>query len=197
MATATQNHTQDAGSYGGSSFKPFVLDVDTIEPDAYPGEYEARVDRVKSQMSSTGKPMLIVEWKILGTNDESEDCQKSIGGSVADFIVFAAGRDGNPGKVKLRTLRDKMGLDPDVIPTTLSGLEDLKELGQALKGQTLSIWVSSKTDADGNVRTNVHYTAPRTAGGMGPMDNGDEEEARPAARKPTAKKPAAPARRGR
>jgi hypothetical protein len=196
MATATQNHQNDAGSYGGSSFKPIPLDVDTIEPDAYPGGYEARVDRVKSQMSSTGKPMLIVEWKILGTDDESEDCQKSIGGSVADFIVFAAGRDGNPGKVKLRTLRDKLGLDPDVIPTTLNSLEDLKELGQALKGQTMPIWVSAKTDADGNVRTNVHYTAPRTAGGMGAMDNGDEEEAHTTARRTaTAKPKGKPARR--
>jgi hypothetical protein len=195
MATATQNHQEAAGSYGGSSFKPFSLDVDTIEPDAYPGQYEGRVDRCKAQMSSTGKPMLIVEWKITSTSDESEDCQKSVGGSVADFIVFAAGRDGNPAKVKLRTLRDRMGLDPDVIPTTISSLDDLKELGQALKGQTLEIWVANKTDGDGNVRTNVHYTAPRTAAGMSTMNNGDEEEeappARKAATKPTGKKPAA------
>jgi hypothetical protein len=196
MATQTQNHQNDAGSYGGSSFKPIPNDVDTIEPDAYPGEYEARVDVAKPKMSSTGKPMIIVEWKLVGTNDESEDCQKSIGSTVADFIVYQAGRNGNTAKVKQRTLRDKLELDPDCIPGVINNLDDLKPFAQALRGQTMTVWVANKTDEDGNVRCNVHYTAPRTAGVMGPMDNGDEEEEVTPARKATSiKTKAKPARR--
>jgi hypothetical protein len=177
MATQTQNqnHQNDAGSYGGSSFEPISNDVDTIEPDAYPGEYQAVVAAAKPKMSNSGKPMLIVEWKLLGTEDESEGCQKSIGSTVPDYIVYQAGRNGNTAKVKQRNLRDTLELDPDVIPGAITSLDDLKPLAQALRGQKMTVWIANKTDDDGNVRTNVHYTAPRSAGTMGAMGNGDEE----------------------
>jgi hypothetical protein len=188
------NSQNERGSYGESSFKPFDLDIDTIEPDAYPGCYKATVDRVKTQMSSTDKPMIIVEWKITSTEDESAECQKSVGGSVADFITLAPDRSGNPGRLKLRTLRDQLELDPEVIPSQVTSLADFNDFAAAIKGKSLTIWVSSKTDADGNIRTNVHYTAPKTA--LAPMADDDEEEPAPQRtavnRKPApAKKPAA------
>jgi hypothetical protein len=169
-----QNGRGGAGSYANASFQPMSYDAEVIEPDAYPGEYEASVDSVKFQLTKkTNKPMIHIEWKLTGTNDESDDCQKSIGSKVSDWIVLANDKTGNRGKVSLRTLRDQLGLDPDVIPTTISSFDDLKDLGEALKGQSMSVWVTTSTDPDGNVRTNIAYAAPKGAGAMAPL--GDEE----------------------
>lgn len=173
--SVTENHRgSGAGSYAGATFEPMSYNADVIEPDAYEGAYEATIDNVKFQPTKkTNKPMIVIEWKLTGTEDESDDCQKSIGSKVSDWIVLANDKTGNRGKVKLRTLRDNLNLDPDVIPTTISSFDDLKELGVALKGQSMPVWVTTSTDDDGNVRTNVNYAAPRGAGGMAPM--GDEE----------------------
>lgn len=170
----TQNHQNSGGSYAGASFEPMNYDVEAIEPDAYDGEYDATIDKVEFKgTKAKNQPMIVVTWKLTGTEDDSENCQKSIGAKVTDWIVLASDRTGNRGKVKLRTLRDTLQLDPDVLPTQISSFDDLKELGQALTGQSMRVWISTSTDNDGNVRTNINYTAPRGASTMAPM--GDEE----------------------
>lgn len=195
MSTTTENsnHTGKSGSYGGASFAPVSYDVEQIEPDAYAGAYEGTIDRVQFKLTQkTGQPMIVVDWKLMSTEDESEECQKSVGSTVTDWIVLANDKSGNRGKIKLRVLRDTLGLDPDVLPTQISSFDDLKDLAVALKGQTMPVWVSTNTDNDGNVRTNINYAAPRGAGGMAPMGDEEAEEA-PKATKGKATK-AAPAK---
>jgi hypothetical protein len=180
------NNVQQTQGYGGQSFEPMTYDVDTIEPDAYAGAYTGEVDNVKFKFSGSGKPMIVLEWKLTETADESEECQKSVGSNVTDWIVLANDKSGNRGKVKLRTIRDTFGLDIDL--STMS-IETVTALGAALKGQSMPVWIATNKDDDGNVRTNVHYTAPRSAG-MAPMGGQEEEEETPAP-KPATRKPAA------
>jgi hypothetical protein len=172
--TTTQNHQNSGGTYAGANFEPMSYDVEEIQPDAYDGEYEATIEKVAFKgTKSKNQPMIELSWKLTGTEDDSENCQKSIGAQVRDWIVLANDRTGNRGKVKLRVLRDTLGLDPDVLPTQISSFDDLAELGNALKGQSMKVWISTSTDNDGNVRTNINYAAPRGASTMAPM--GDEE----------------------
>jgi hypothetical protein len=190
--TQTQNHQNSGGTYAGANFEPMSYDVEEIQPDAYDGEYEATIEKVAFKgTKSKNQPMIELTWKLTGTEDDSENCQKSIGAQVRDWIVLANDRSGNRGKVKLRVLRDTLGLDPDVLPTQISSFDDLAELGNALKGQSMKVWISTNTDPDGNVRTNINYAAPRGASTMAPM--GDEEaeveETKPAT-KAAGKKPA-------
>jgi hypothetical protein len=200
--STTQNHQNNSGgaSYAGANFEPMSYDVEDIQPDAYDGAYEGQIEKVVFKgTKKDNKPMIELTWKLISTEDESEGCQKSVGAQLRDWIVLASDRTGNRGKVKLRLLRDTLGLDPDVLPTKISSFDDLAELGTALKGQTMPVWVSSSTDPDGNVRTNIDYAAPRGASTMAPM--GDEEEvveekpAPKAAGKKPAAKAAKPARR--
>jgi hypothetical protein len=190
--TQTQNHQNSGGTYAGANFEPMSYDVEEIQPDAYDGEYEATIEKVAFKgTKSKNQPMIELTWKLTGTENDSENCQKSIGAQVRDWIVLANDRSGNRGKVKLRVLRDTLGLDPDVLPTQISSFDDLAELGNALKGQSMKVWISTNTDPDGNVRTNINYAAPRGASTMAPM--GDEEaeveETKPAT-KAAGKKPA-------
>jgi hypothetical protein len=193
------NHAGKGASYGGATFAPVSYDVEAIEPDAYAGAYEGTIDRVQFRLTQkTGQPMIVIDWKLTSTEDESEDCQKSVGSTVTDWIVLAADKSGNRGKVKLRVLRDTLGLDPDVLPTQISSFDDLKDLAVALKGQSMPVWVTTSTDTDGNVRTNINYAAPRGAGGMAPMGDEETEEETPKAKKGAGKAAAAkgkPARR--
>lgn len=191
--STTQNHQNNAGSYAGATFQPMSYDVEEIQPDAYDGQYEGKIEKVVFKgTAKENKPMIEVTWKLVSTEDDSENCQKSVGAQVRDWIVLANDRTGNRGKVKLRTLRDTLGLDPDVLPSQISSFDDLAELGTALTGQSMPVWISTSTDNDGNVRTNINYAAPRGASTMAPMGDEEVEEApKPkAAAKKTAAKPA-------
>jgi hypothetical protein len=185
MATGNSIQQQTQG-YGGQSFEPMTYDVDQIEPDAYAGAYTGEIIKCGFKFSGSGKPMVVMEYKLTETADESEECQKSVGSSVTDWIVLANDRTGNRGKVKLRTLREHFGLDIDF--STMS-TDTIKELETALKGQSLPVWITTNKDNDGNVRTNVQLSAPRTAG-MAPMGGQEEEVEEPAvpARKASAPK---------
>jgi hypothetical protein len=174
-------------SYGGASFQPMTYDLDTMEPDVYPGGYRAKITDAKAKASKKGKPMIELEWTMLSTEDQSDGAQKSVGATKRDWVVFSPGRGGNFGKVKLRALRDNIGLDSDVIPTTINSLEDLKPLCAALKSQEADVWVIPGEGEEGE-DTNIQYTAPKE--GLTPMgvsDDEEEPEERPAARKAPAK----------
>ena len=183
------------GQYGGSSFAPITYDTQDIQPDAFPGEYTGEIVSAKAgPTANTGKPMVTLEWKLVATDSDDDNSQSSVGSTVKDWIVIAGDRSGNQGKVKLRTLRETLELDADILPTTLASFADFRPLCEALKGRQMPVWVTNRTDGDGNVRTNLQYAPPR-ASGMAPMATAEEEveEApKPAAKKLAAK--AAPAK---
>ena len=175
-------------SYGGASFEPMAYDLDTIEPDAYPGEYEGELTGGELKISKKGQPMIQIEWKLASTPTDDENCQKSVGSTLRDWIVLANDKSGNRGKLQIRQLKEKFGLDID-----LSSLmpEVVNEFIGAIRGQTMPVFVTASTDKDGNPQVNVNYTAPRTAG-MAPM-GGEEEETEAPAPKAKAKVAAKPA----
>ena len=183
--SVSQNTTP---SYGGAGFEPMTYDADTIVPDAYPGAYTGKLVNAKTRLTNkSSKPMLQLEWKLLATDDESDEAQASIQSTVSDWIVISNDKSGNRGKVKLRMLKEKLGLDADIIPTQITSFEDFAPFIEAIKGQEMAVFVTNNTDPDGNVRTNVDYE-PRGGQGMTPMAavaDTDEEEAPPA--KPAAK----------
>ncbi len=186
-ATNSSNNTQ---GYGGASFEPVSFDVETLEPDVYPGKYRAKCTAAIAKLSGKGKPMIEVEWKMVSTEDESDTAQTSIGANKRDWIVFASGRGGNFGKLKLRAIRTAMGLDPDVIPAQFGSLDELKPLCQAIKaGGEIDVWINDDPKGqEGDTR--LEYTEPRTGGRLAPMhtadDEDEEEEAPPAPKKKTA-----------
>jgi hypothetical protein len=186
--SSTNGSTQ---AYGGASFEPMTYDLDTIEPDAYPGEYEGKLNDGELKISKKGQPMIQIEWELASTPSDDANCQKSVGSTLRDWIVLANDKSGNRGKLKLRTLREKFGIDVDM--STLSPEVVAEFIAQA-RGQTMPIFVAASTDRDGNPQTNVNYTAPRSAG-MAPMGGEEEEPEAPAApaasKKAPAKKPAA------
>jgi len=186
MATDTQNHA-GKGSYGGQSFEPINYDVDTMEPDVYPGAYRAKCTKAEAKASKKGKPMIELTWTMTSTESEDEGPQKSIGAEKRDWIVFTGGRGGNFGKLKLRALRDGLGLDPDVIPTAIGSIGDLRDLCAALKNQETDVWVTAAEGEEGE-DTQLSYSAPKegTLSPMGGTDD-DEEPAAPPAKATKAK----------
>jgi hypothetical protein len=170
---AGNNQTEHShASYGGSSFEPIQnWDIDKIEPDVFPGKYRARCVKATPELSSTNKPMVVLDWKNTSTDDDSEGAQKSIGATKRDWIVFTDGRGGNFGKQKLRDLRDVLSIDPDVIPANFSTLEELLPLCEALRDAETDVWITPDRKRPGD--TVLAYTAPRGSG-LAPM--GDEEE---------------------
>lgn len=192
MATTNAVDRDNRPSYGGSSFEVPGYDTDKIEPDAYPGAYEAKFNSIswKFTAKQPPRPMIVLEWKLMSTTDESPEAQKSVTAKVTDWIVLATDKSGNTGKITLRTLKEALDLDIDL---SVMNPDVVKALGELLKGRTIPVWVVNTKDGDGNVRTNVKYAAPNGGGGaMTPMGGEeDEEEAEEEIRKPKAKKTAA------
>jgi hypothetical protein len=195
------NHaeTQTSG-YAAAGFEPVALDVDTLDPDAYPGQYEAVCDGVKYQPTKkTGAPLLRCDWKLKAVMEDHSDgnCEKSLGRVLSDYIVIGGtGFGGNRAKLALRHFRDECGVE---LPASVASPEDLDELRAAMKGQTLPLWITVRKDNDGNERANISYFAPRGGGSdMEPMEEIDEPAPRKAAASSTKGKPAPakkPARR--
>jgi hypothetical protein len=181
------NGMAESQSYGGASFAPMTYDDTTIEPNAYPGEYEAEIVEAKWGINSKNRPMITLTWKLNSSPDEG-DCQKSVGDTLRDWISFSNDKSGNPGKLASRTLKERFGIDLDTSSLTP---EILTEYCGLLRGNTMTIFVVATTNRDGQPDVGVKYNAPRTAG-MAPMNAEPEEEIEPAP-KATAKKPAAKA----
>jgi len=180
MATNAVEHNKQ--QYGGATFEMPDFDVDTIKPDAYAGQYEGKFLKVAWKMTSSAppRPMIVVEIKLVETSEESVECRGSIGATVTDWIVLDNSSKGNQGKQKLRTLREKLELDVDF---SKMNPDTVKAFGEQLKGKTMPVWVLNKEDADGNIRTNISYSEPRTPGmalaPMGGEDSEEEQEDRP------------------
>ena len=163
-------------TYGGAGFEPMTFDLDEIVPDAYPGAYGAKILSASAKPTKKkATPMIVLEFKLLSTDDEGEEAQQSLQSTVTDYIVLSPGSRGNRSKRKLTAIRTALGLDSDIIPARLTGYGDLKPFLQAVKGQELTVWISNQ-DEDGDVRTNVDYEAPKGGQTMSPMGSADDEE---------------------
>lgn len=177
MPSSNHQETTNHGGYSGAGFEAVNYDVEAIEPDAYPGEYVAKITGAEAKMTrESNKPMIVLEWQLVSTESDDDGPQRSLKSTIRDWIVLAGDRSGNQGKVKLRTLRDTLELDSDVIPATISSFDDLKPLLRALKGKEMTVWITNSTDRDSNVRTNINYTAPRGSSTMGAMASPDDDE---------------------
>jgi hypothetical protein len=201
--SANNSVSQNTPSYGGAGFEPMTYDPETIVPDAYPGIYAAKVINAKTRLTSkSSKPMIQIEWKLLATDSETDEAQTSLQSTISDWIVISSDKSGNRGKIKLRQLKEKLGLDADIIPVQIASFDDFAAFIEAIKGAELTVYVTNNTDPDGNVRVNVDYE-PRGGQGMAPMTmatDAEEEEAppaKPAAKAKTSAKPAAPAKGGK
>jgi hypothetical protein len=179
------NHAEEQQSYGGQSFQPFEFD-ETVEPDLYDGSYELEISDVKFRMSnpdaSTGVayPQLVIEWVARETSEESEECRRSVGNTISEFLTFRpkGDRKGNMSKQRLTLLRNKFGIGTDVMPTQITSPSDFDDLRGALKGQRMTATAVNKTDKTGALRTNLVIEAS----GGGATEE-DETPAKPAATK--------------
>jgi hypothetical protein len=179
-------------------FQPVDFDGGEVEADAAPGCYEAIIEEVKITKTAEAKgslPMVILEWKLNSSVEEepTAEQEKSVGATVAGFLVFRPKGDkrGKMGIIERNKLFSNLGIDIDVIPQRIQSKADFKDLSGALKGQSMQIWVTNRTDPEsGEVRTNVQYTAPKGWGGN--TDSGEADEPAPT----PMKRNAAPAKNG-
>lgn len=156
------NHMTEEQTYGGAGFQPFDFD-ETVEPDLADGQYVLEISDVKFRMSNPDKqtgvayPQLVLEWKAISTEEEDERCQKSIGGRSSEFLTFRpkGDRSGNMTKQRLTLLRNRFGIDTDVLPSTISSPADFDPLKEALKGQQTAAQIVNKPDKTGTLRTNI------------------------------------------
>jgi hypothetical protein len=182
------------------NFKPVDFDASSMEPDVYPGYYEAKIDSAKViPTSKDGYPMLVMDYRITKALSDGEDCEKSVGGFVTDFIAFFPERDseghvnraGRLSKIKFRDVCDALNLSYDIVPKRIESDEDFKDFINEAVSQTIKVWVVNKKGKDGEDRAEVRFKAP--AGAMGelspvePMESEEEEPHRSNARKSNGK----------
>jgi hypothetical protein len=177
------NHMDESPqTYGGQQFQPFEFD-ESVDPDLFDGLYEVTISDVKFRMSNPDKltgvsyPQLVVEWRAESTYEDSDECKRSVGNSVSEFLTFRpkGDRQGNMSKQRLTMIRNHFSIDTDVVPKRIRSQADFDELRNALKGQTATMRASSKTDKTGALRTNLAFEG----GGGGAVE--EQEEERPTA----------------
>jgi hypothetical protein len=189
------NHQEEAASYGGQSFKPFEFD-ETVEPDFADGEYTAIIENATTRMSNPDKdtgvryPQVVLDWKAEETSEESEACQRSVGNTTREFLSLRpkGDRAGNLHKQRITMLRNRFGIESDVIPSPLSSLADLDDLCAALKGQRTRV-VASSAIRGGQLRTNLEIIME------GEVGEETEEASVPKAKPAKSAKAAAPPRK--
>lgn len=160
-------------------YKPMSFDIDKIVPDAAEGEYLSVIDQASVKTNRAQVPMVVIAHHIKKTNTKTKAAEKSVKSTVYDRIsLFPDGdRRGNFGRRQLKQLLDALNVKVnDVMPRKLTGDddEDFGDLLKALKKKKLTIWVTNKEDASGEMRANVFYTEPR--GFMADSVEEEEEE---------------------
>src|SRR6266852_3028853 len=108
------NHMDESPqTYGGQQFQPFEFD-ESVDPDLFDGLYEVTISDVKFRMSNPDKltgvsyPQLVVEWRAESTYEDSDECKRSVGNSVSEFLTFRpkGDRQGNMSKQRLTMIRN-------------------------------------------------------------------------------------------
>lgn len=182
------NHQTEAAGYGGESCEPFEFD-ETVEPDLADGTYDLEVTakpRMSNPDKATGRqyPQILLEWKALDTDEDSEECRRSVGNTTSEFLTLKPKGDksGNFSKRRMTLLRNRWGIDP--ISGAISVAADLQPICDAFTGQQTKGTVVNKADKTGTMRTNINLVSE---GGSAVEE--EEVEVAPAA-KPATKKPA-------
>lgn len=194
-----QAQTDKQNSRGTYDFTPIDCDVNTIEPDAAEGTYVAVIDDCRVQATSKDRyPMLVVDWRLDSAESETEEAERSVGATVADFFAFFPDGDrrGNFPKRRFRQLRELLDISDDALPTRLENKDDFKPLIAELKGKELTIYITLKRNPETNEdRAQISYTAPR--GGMGALPAADDDKPakKSAGKSNSGKKPAGKSRR--
>jgi hypothetical protein len=165
-------------------FAPVDYDINAMPPPAPEGEWVARISEVKIQPTAKGKfPMLIVEWTLESTDEEEH--MSSLGAVIPDFLVFfpANHKGARMGKLRMRALCEKVGVDFDIVPTKIGSKSDLEEFVNALKEtDKVTVWTVVGKDNNNDDRTSIVYSKP--GGGLSTAtDDEDEEDEKPAAKK--------------
>lgn len=182
-----RNIMPQTNSQKSYDFKPVEFDAENIEPDAYPGQYEAKIDSVKvSKTSKDSYPMLIMEYKLDKALSDGEDCEKSVGAIVTDFVTFFPDKDaegkpnrsGRMGKVRFREVCDALDLNYDIVPKKIQSKSDFDDFVKEVRGQKVTFWVTHKLDKSGENRIGISFKAPggNAMGELSPIDEEEEEE---------------------
>jgi hypothetical protein len=171
------------------AFTPVEFDASKLDPEAPTGKWTASC-KVKTHVSQEHKkPMLIVEWKLEGT--EESDHETFLGKKVTDFVGFPAtgSKGANFAKIHLRQLCEAIEFPLENVPSgTLSSWDDLDPLVEALDGREITIWTTTKEEESGESRTRVSYVEPRGFAAAMSSDDDEEEEAAPPPKKAAAAK---------
>jgi hypothetical protein len=152
----------EANSETTYDFTPVDFDASELPPEAADGSYTATCKRGKIAGTAKDKyPMVIFEWSLDAalTGDDN-----SVGAELADFLTFfpKGHRAYRMCVARIRGLLDALGLDTDLIPTSITSKEDLEPLVEAVEGQTMTVYVTSQKDKrNGGTRATIGYAAPR------------------------------------
>lgn len=199
MQTNSQTEQQ---TYGGQSFEPYDFNPREQEPEASEGDYTFEVRNAKHRRKAPekgGYHQLSLTLKILETSTDTDEAQKSVGGTIfTDITFFPKGeraRASNMNKRNYLNLISQCGVDSDIV-TQISGPESFADLIEVLKGREVRGSVRLSTVGEpGQERTfiNVNFASAE--------EMPEEPEAPPVrtaapARKPAAKPAAKPAPKG-
>ena len=190
------NHQTEETTYGGEAFAPFEFDEE-VAPDLAEGLYTMEISDIKYRIGNPDKvtgvryPQLVVEWKATDTSEDGEDCRRSVGNTVSEFLTFrpTGDRKGNMTRQRLTLLRNKFGVDSSSVPTRITSQSDFNDLRSALKGQTANMRATNKIDNTGAMRTNLAFADDEEGGGE--EEQQEERQAAPPPRSNTKAKPAA------
>lgn len=179
------NHMDEEQRGYGQEFQPFEFD-ESVEPDLYDGLYEMSIVDVKFRLSNPDKltnaayPQLVIEWKAESTYEDSDECKRSVGNTVSEFLTFRpkGDRKGNMSKQRLTLIRNKFGIDSDVVPTTIRSKADFDGLRAVLKSQTATMRAISKMDNTGSLRINLMFEDGE-GGGAAEVEEEEQEAAPP------------------
>src|ERR1700732_840010 len=163
-------------------FAPVDYDIHAMPPPAPEGEWVARIGEVKIQPTAKGNfPMLIVEWSLEGTDEDEH--QSFIGATIPDFVVFFPPnhKGARMGKLRMRALCEKVGIDFDMVPTKIANKSDLEEFVNALKDtDKVTVWTRVSKDSNNEDRTSIVYSKP---GVVSAASDDEDEDEKPAAKK--------------
>lgn len=193
MQTNSQTEQQ---TYGGQSFEPFAFDPHEREPEAAEGDYSFDIKNAKGRRKAPekgGYHQLSLTLKITNTSSETDEAEKSVGGTIyTDITFFPRGERAKASNVNKRNylnLLAQCGIESDVMTTVdEKNISDLAEMLKGREGIRGSVRLSTVGEP-GQERTFVNVNFANAD----EMPETEEEPETPPAR--PARAAAAPARR--
>ena len=162
MQTNSQHEQQ---TYGGQSFEPYDFDPRAQEPEAAEGDYTFNIKNAKHRQKAPekgGYHQLALTLKITATSTDTDEAQKSIGGTIFTDITFypkgERARVSNMNKRNYLNLLEQCGIDPDIM-TRIEGAESFAELVEVLKGRDVAGSVRLSNADNGRTFVNVNFAS--------------------------------------